>query len=85
MGFVVIGHDDSPVVPVMVYMVAKIQTLVIGLRKKGVATVGVGFPATKMTHERLRFCLSSGHTKEMLDQVLLIEKSLRFTSLKVAK
>ena len=35
------------------------------------ATVGVGFPATKMTEERARFCISAGHTKEMLDKVML--------------
>jgi 7-keto-8-aminopelargonate synthetase-like enzyme len=34
------------------------------------ATVGVGFPATKMTQERARFCISAGHTKEMLDTVI---------------
>jgi hypothetical protein len=49
MGFVVYGHPDSPVVPLMVFVVAKIQTLIVGLLERNVATVGVGFPATKMT------------------------------------
>ena len=35
-----------------------------------IATVGVGFPATKICEERARFCISAGHTKEMLDHVL---------------
>ena len=69
MGFVVYGHNDSPVVPLMVFMVTKIPAFIVGLLKCNVATVGVGFPATKMTQERARFCVSAGHTKEMLDQV----------------
>jgi serine palmitoyltransferase len=79
MGFVVYGHDDSPVVPLMIFMVAKIPTFIIGLLNRNVATVGVGFPATKMTQERARFCVSAGHTKEMLDQVGALDQLvLRF-------
>ncbi len=37
--------------------------------KRGCAVVTVGFPATLLTESRVRFCLSAGHTKEMLDQV----------------
>jgi len=37
--------------------------------KRGCAVVTVGFPATQLTESRVRFCLSAGHTKEMLDHV----------------
>lgn len=37
--------------------------------KRGCAVVTVGFPATALTESRVRFCLSAGHTKEMLDDV----------------
>ena len=37
--------------------------------KRGCAVVTVGFPATLLTESRVRFCLSAGHTKEMLDNV----------------
>ena len=37
--------------------------------KRGCAVVTVGFPATSLTESRVRFCLSAGHTKEMLDYV----------------
>lgn len=37
--------------------------------KRGCAVVTVGFPATALTESRVRFCLSAGHTKEMLDHV----------------
>jgi hypothetical protein len=36
-------------------------------RKIGV--VVVGFPATPLTEARVRFCVSSAHTQEMLDKV----------------
>lgn len=70
MGFVVYGHDDSPVVPLMLFMPAKIAGFVTACLEYNLATVGVGFPATKMTQERARFCISAGHTKEMLDEAL---------------
>lgn len=38
--------------------------------EKNVAIVVVGFPATPILLSRARFCLSSNHTKEMLDAVL---------------
>jgi hypothetical protein len=37
--------------------------------KRGLATVVVGFPATPIIESRARFCLSGGHTKEMIDKV----------------
>ena len=42
------------------------------LIKRGVASVSVGFPATRITKSRTRFCLSAAHTKEMLDMVSLL-------------
>ena len=37
--------------------------------KRGVGIVVAGFPATPLNECRARFCLSSSHTREMLDQV----------------
>lgn len=42
------------------------------LKKKKIATVGVGFPATPLMEGRIRFCLSAGHTKEQLENALQI-------------
>jgi len=39
------------------------------MMKRGCAVVTVGFPATLLTESRVRFCISAGHTKEMLDHV----------------
>ncbi|CAF0762291.1 unnamed protein product [Rotaria sordida] len=70
MGFIVYGNDNSPVVPVMIYMPAKIAAVNREMLKRGCAVVTVGFPATHLTESRVRFCLSAGHTKEMLDHAL---------------
>ena len=70
MGFLVYGHDDSPVVPLLLFMPGKCRAFVLECLKHNIATVGVGFPATKIAEERARFCISAGHTKEMIDYVL---------------
>jgi serine palmitoyltransferase len=86
MGFIVYGHDDSPVVPMLLFMPAKIRAFVLECLKYNVATVGVGFPATKMTEERARFCMSAGHTKEMIDEALdVIDKVGDHIHIKYAK
>jgi serine palmitoyltransferase len=70
MGFIVYGNNDSPVVPLMLYMPAKICAFNHEMLKRGIAVVTVGFPATRLTESRVRFCLSASHNKEMLDKAL---------------
>ena len=70
LGFLVYGHDDSPVVPMMIYFPGKIVAFTKAALEMGVAVVGAGFPATPLIESRVRFCLSAAHTKEMLDQAL---------------
>ncbi|XP_034352446.1 serine palmitoyltransferase 3 [Arvicanthis niloticus] len=70
MGFIVYGTDFSPVVPVLLYMPAKVSAFARLLLKKKIAVVVVGFPATSLADARARFSLSSAHTREMLDTVL---------------
>lgn len=70
MNVVTIGHDDSPVVPMLVYSFSKMAATVEKLTERGVATVGVGFPATPLNEGRIRFCLSAAHTREHLDKCL---------------
>jgi serine palmitoyltransferase len=55
------------------------------LLERGVASVIVGFPATKLTEGRLRFCISASHTKEMLDKVIkfFILEITNFTIIKI--
>ena len=86
MGFVVSGDDASPVVPLMLFMPSVIVPFVKMCRARGVASVAVGFPATRLVEERARFCLSAGHTKEMLDTVLdVIDEVGDYIGIKYAK
>lgn len=86
MGFIIYGHDDSPVIPLLLFMPAKIRAFVLECLRHNVATVGVGFPATKMTEERARFCMSAGHTKEMIDEALdIIDRVGDYLNIKYSK
>lgn len=71
-GVITFGHEDSPVVPLLVYLFSKIAAVVRLLTKHKIAVVGVGFPATPIMEGRIRFCLSAAHTKEQLDHVLSV-------------
>ncbi|CAH0559915.1 unnamed protein product [Brassicogethes aeneus] len=75
MGIIIHGNEDSPVVPILVYLYSNIVSMVRSLIKEKIATVGVGYPATPLLEGRIRICLSAGHTKEELDHALdVIEK-----------
>lgn len=69
-GAITYGHEDSPVVPMLVYLFSKISAVVRTLATYNIAVVGVGFPATPIMEGRIRFCLSAAHTKEQLDYAL---------------
>lgn len=70
MGFIIYGHDDSPVIPILLYMPCKIAAFSREMLARGIAVVVVGFPATPIIESRSRFCLSAAHTPEMLEKVL---------------
>lgn len=70
MGLIVYGDDDSPVIPILLIMPAKILAFVETMKRKGIATVTVGFPAVPMTKERARFCMSSSHDQQMIEKIL---------------
>ncbi|XP_072293272.1 serine palmitoyltransferase 3 [Eucyclogobius newberryi] len=70
MGFIIYGNDDSPVVPILLYMPAKVVAFAREMLERRIGVVVVGFPATPIIEARARFCLSSAHTRDMLDQVL---------------
>lgn len=69
MGLVVLGNRDSPVVPVILYMPGKLVAFSRLCLERGLGVVIVGFPATALLASRCRFCVSAGHTKELLDRV----------------
>lgn len=70
LGLHVLGHYDSPVIPVMLYHVTKVGAFSREAFKRGLAVVVVGPPAAPLVECRVRFCMSAGHTREQLDAAL---------------
>lgn len=66
MGFRIIGDQDSPVIPLMLFHPGKIAFFSRMCLDKQIAVVVVGFPATSLLASRARFCISAAHTKEDL-------------------
>ncbi|MCJ1372054.1 serine palmitoyltransferase component [Loxospora ochrophaea] len=70
LGFIVYGHDDSPIIPVLIYHPAKLPAFSHEMLKRKISVVVVAYPATPLISSRARFCLSSAHTKEDMDRIL---------------
>ncbi|VDD86103.1 unnamed protein product [Enterobius vermicularis] len=70
LGFLIYGHEDSPVVPMMTFFVTKVVCFGRETLKHNLGLVSVGYPATPLTKSRARLCVSAEHTKEQLDRVL---------------
>jgi serine palmitoyltransferase len=70
LGFIVYGHDDSPIIPVLLYHPAKISAFSHEMLKRQISVVVVGYPATPLISSRARFCVSAAHNKEDMDQLL---------------
>ncbi|MEE6474438.1 hypothetical protein FKM82_010383 [Ascaphus truei] len=70
MGFITYGNEESPVVPLLLYLPGKVGAFARHMLEKKIGVVVVGFPATPITESRARFCMSAAHTREMLDTVL---------------
>lgn len=71
-GVHVIGDEDSPIIPVMIYVPTKIAAFSRECLKRGLAIVVVGFPAVSILASRSRFCLSAGHTREDLEHAVKV-------------
>lgn len=70
LGFIVYGHDDSPIIPLLIYHPAKISAFSHEMLKRKIAVVVVGYPATPLISSRARLCVSAAHTKDDLDRLL---------------
>lgn len=70
LGFIVYGHDDSPIIPLMLYNPAKMPAFSHEMLKRKISVVVVGYPATPLISSRARFCISAAHNKDDLDRLL---------------
>jgi serine palmitoyltransferase len=70
LGFIVYGHDDSPIIPLLLFNPAKMPAFSHEMLKRKISVVIVGYPATPLVSSRARFCVSAAHNKEDLDRLL---------------
>lgn len=70
MGFLVLGEEGSPVIPILIVHPVKLKMFSIECLARGMAVVVVGYPATPIITSRARFCISASHTRKDLDYVL---------------
>jgi serine palmitoyltransferase len=70
LGFIVYGHDDSPIIPLLLYHPAKMPAFSHEMLKRKISVVVVGYPATPLISSRARFCISAAHNKDDLDRLL---------------
>lgn len=70
LGYIVSGHDDSPIIPVMLYNPGKMPAFSHEMLKRKISVVVVGYPATPLISSRARFCVSAAHNKDDLDRLL---------------
>lgn len=72
LGFITYGHDDSPVVPLLLFHPGKMAVFsrLMRTRATPIIIVVVAYPATPLVTSRVRFCLSASHIKEDIDTIL---------------
>ena len=76
LGFIVYGHRDSPIIPLLLFnpgkmgMFSRLMLNRVGAEKTSIAVVIVAYPATPLITSRVRFCLSASHTKTDIDILL---------------
>ncbi|KAH7337886.1 serine palmitoyltransferase 2 [Rhizoctonia solani] len=72
LGFIIYGHTDSPIVPLLIFNPGKMHLFshMMLRRETPIVVVVVAYPATPLVTSRVRFCLSAAHTKEDIDEVL---------------
>lgn len=72
LGFIVYGHDDSPIIPFMLFNPAKMPAFSREMLNRKIAIVVVGYPATPLISSRVRLCVSASHNKDDLDRLLRV-------------
>ncbi|KAG9083040.1 serine palmitoyltransferase component [Ceratobasidium sp. UAMH 11750] len=72
LGFIIYGHNDSPIVPLLIFNPGKMHLFshMMLRRETPIVVVVVAYPATPLVTSRVRFCLSAAHTKQDIDDLL---------------
>lgn len=76
MGFQVIGHRDSPIVPVMLGDAKLAVSFADEMLKEGIYVIGFSFPVVPKGKARIRVQLSAAHTTEDVQKALAAFKKI---------
>ncbi|TYZ62980.1 hypothetical protein PybrP1_001261 [[Pythium] brassicae (nom. inval.)] len=76
MGVITLGDTDSTIVPMLLLHLSKVLEFSRLCLERNLAVVTVGFPAVPMLLGRVRFCVSSAHTRQDLDEALVVVKEV---------
>ena len=71
-GMQILGEQDSPIIPIMLYNPSKIAAFSRECKARGLAMTVVGFPATEVIASRARICVSAAHTTDDIRKALYI-------------
>lgn len=70
MGFMIVGDDDSPIVPMMIYVPSAMPVFSRASLEAKLGVVIVGYPATPLLLSRVRYCISAAHTIQDLEDAV---------------
>ncbi|RAH50531.1 serine palmitoyltransferase [Aspergillus brunneoviolaceus CBS 621.78] len=70
LGFIIYGHDESPIVPLLVINPAKLAVLSRLMLERKIAVVVIAVPAVPLALCRARLCVSAAHSLADLNQTL---------------
>ncbi|OQS54191.1 LCB2b [Ecytonucleospora hepatopenaei] len=70
--FIVLGNDNSPIIPLLICNPGKIAEFSRLCLSRGLAMVVVGYPATPILEARTRICVSAAHTYEDIKKAVNI-------------
>lgn len=86
MGLITLGNVDSTIIPVMLFHISKCTEFSRECLKRNLAVVSVAYPAVPLLTSRVRYCVSSAHTRADLDEGLkIIEEVAELCNIKYLK
>ena len=69
-GFTISGHDECPIVPIMIGDAAKAKAFADALLSRDIYVIAFSFPVVPKDTARIRCQLSAAHTSEQIQQAL---------------
>ncbi len=69
-GFIVLGNDNCPIVPVLLRDAKLATSMAEELLHRGIYVVGFSYPVVPVNEARIRVQISAAHTKEQLSKAI---------------